>query len=120
MYRGCKSMELLLSSVWFVVALWLIARAYRQRDVFDSIALRAARSIYPKPSIAVIVPVRDELRNVAPCVQTLLSQQYPADRLSVIVVDDDSSDGTAELVERMTRCDSRLRLVRTPALPPEW
>ena len=113
-------MELLLSSVWFVVALWLIARAYRQRDVFDSIALRAARSIDSKPNIAVIVPVRDELRNVALCVQSVLHQQYPADRLSVIVVDDDSSDGTAELVERIAAHDARLRLVRTPALPPEW
>ena len=113
-------MELLLSSVWFVVALWLIARAYRQRQVFDGVALRAARSNFPRPSIAVIVPVRDELRNVAPCVQSLLNQRYAAGQLSVIVVDDDSSDGTAELVERMTARDPRLRLVRTPALPPGW
>jgi len=113
-------MELLLSSVWFLITLWLIARAYRQREVFDGIALRAARSNYPQPSIAVIVPVRDELRNVAPCVQSLLNQQYAPDQLSVIVVDDDSSDGTAQVVERMTAGDPRLTLVRTPALPPEW
>jgi chlorobactene glucosyltransferase len=113
-------MELLLSSVWFLVALWLIARAYRQRDVFEAIALHPGNPNSPKPAIAVIVPVRDERANVLPCIESLLRQDYPAECLRIIVVDDDSSDGTAELVERLAATDRRLTLARTPALPPDW
>lgn len=50
------------------------------------------------PSVAVIVPARDESANIEACVQTLLAQEYPPERCTVVVVDDRSADGTPQIV----------------------
>ncbi|MFC4148984.1 bifunctional polysaccharide deacetylase/glycosyltransferase family 2 protein [Micromonospora mangrovi] len=55
--------------------------------------------------VSVIVPAYNEAANIAATVRSLVSSAYPA--LEVIVVDDGSSDGTADIVERL-----RLRGVR--------
>lgn len=49
--------------------------------------------------VSVIVPAYNEAANIAATVRSLVSSVYPA--LEVIVVDDGSSDGTADIVERM-------------------
>jgi len=113
-------MELILSCIWFVLVSWLLARAYRQRQVFGRVALNATKPRATTPEIVVIVPVRDERDNIGPCVESLLRQQYPADRLRVLIVDDDSSDGTLDVVARLAARDRRVSCLRTPPLPPEW
>ncbi|MBG6101715.1 cellulose synthase/poly-beta-1,6-N-acetylglucosamine synthase-like glycosyltransferase/peptidoglycan/xylan/chitin deacetylase (PgdA/CDA1 family) [Micromonospora vinacea] len=55
--------------------------------------------------VSVIVPAYNEAANIAATVRSLMASAYPA--LEVIVVDDGSDDGTADIVERM-----RLRGVR--------
>ncbi|WP_245828156.1 bifunctional polysaccharide deacetylase/glycosyltransferase family 2 protein [Micromonospora avicenniae] len=55
--------------------------------------------------VSVIVPAYNEAANIAATVRSLVASDYPA--LEVIVVDDGSTDGTADIVERM-----RLRGVR--------
>ncbi len=52
------------------------------------------------PSIAVIVPCWDEERTVAATAETLLALDYPTDKLSIIVVNDGSTDGTAAAMAR--------------------
>lgn len=113
-------MELILSSIWFVLVLWLLSRAYRQRQLFGRVALSATKPRRATPSIAVIVPVRDERDNIGPCVQSLLRQQYPTERLRVLVVDDDSSDGTPDLVAELAAHNRCVSFMHSPPLPPAW
>ena len=113
-------MELILSGMWFMLIVWLLSRAYRQRQLFDRVALNATKPRPTLPSIAVIIPVRDERHNVGPCVQSLLRQQYPPERLQVLVVDDESSDGTLEVVAALAAQNPRVKFMRTPPLPPAW
>ena len=61
------------------------------------------------PSVTVVVPAYEEARFISNKLQDVLAQDYPADRLEIVVVDDGSQDGTAELAERATR---RARVVR--------
>lgn len=72
------------------------------------------------PKVAIIVPARDESLNIGPCLRSLLAQQYPAERLRIIVVNDDSSDDTAQIVAALASGDARLTLLSTPPLPPGW
>jgi chlorobactene glucosyltransferase len=113
-------MELILSGIWFVLIVWLLRRAYRQREIFARVALSPTKPRRTTPEVAVIVPVRDERNNVGPCVQSLLRQQYPAARLHVLVIDDESTDGTPELVAAMAAQNPRVQFLRTPPLPPAW
>jgi chlorobactene glucosyltransferase len=69
----------------------------------------------------VIVPARDEAANIEPCVRSILAASYAP--LELIVVDDRSSDGTAEIVEHLATAPEaagRLRLVRGAELPADW
>ena len=113
-------MPLLLSSLWLALILWLIARAVRQRNVLARVAVRAQDPGPGAPKIAVIVPARNEAANIGPCVESLSAQQYPPDRLAIIVVDDDSADATAAIVTALRRRDERITLLRAPPLPPGW
>ena len=86
-----------------------------QRDDWHKMELNAW------PAIAVIVPARDEAPQIAASIGSLLDQDYRGE-WTVILVDDESSDGTAEIATRVaaaTPCD-RLRVIRSKPLPPGW
>ena len=73
------------------------------------------------PSVAIVVPARNEAENIAASVTSLLRQDYPA--LSLIVVDDDSHDGTADIARRAAAAlgaEGRLSVVESHALPAHW
>lgn len=59
------------------------------------------------PHVAVLVAARDEEAVIARCLQALLAQDYPADRLQIVVADDHSGDRTAEIVRRAADRDAR-------------
>jgi len=80
--------------VLLVISAYFFATAV-SNVVYLRRATRNAR-IRGGPFVSVIVPARDEEGSIARCLESLLSQDY-AD-YEVIVVDDDSSDATAEIV----------------------
>jgi cellulose synthase/poly-beta-1,6-N-acetylglucosamine synthase-like glycosyltransferase len=49
-------------------------------------------------SVSIIIPARNEEKNIADCLRSVLSQNYPTHLFEVIVVDDHSEDRTAEIV----------------------
>jgi cellulose synthase/poly-beta-1,6-N-acetylglucosamine synthase-like glycosyltransferase len=64
-----------------------------------------------KPFVSVIVPCRNEAKFIAGCLQSILANYYPSDRLEVIVADGMSTDGTRALLEDLAARDRRLRLI---------
>lgn len=66
------------------------------------------------PRVSIVMPVRNEADSLARSLDAVLSQDYPADRLEVLVADGQSTDGTRGLVERFARGDSRVHLVDNP------
>jgi len=70
------------------------------------------------PLVTVIVPARNEAHNIERCVTSILSTNYP--QLELIVVDDASTDDTADIARRAAGGDQRLRVVRSAALPNGW
>jgi len=113
-------MLLPLSSLWLALVIWLIARAVRQRNVLASVPASPPDRGRTAPKVAVIVPARNEAANIGPCVESLSAQEYPPDRLAIIVVDDESSDATAAVVTGLSKRDGRIVLCHTSPLPPGW
>lgn len=68
--------------------------------------------------ISVILPARNEERRIEACLRSLLDQDYP--HLEIRVVDDRSTDRTAEIVRAMERRDDRVSLIQGQVLPPGW
>jgi hopene-associated glycosyltransferase HpnB len=74
------------------------------------------------PSVGAVVPARDEAAVLGETLPTLLAQDYPGE-LTVWLVDDGSSDGTAELARTLAdRAGGRtaLTVLAGPPPPPGW
>jgi len=71
------------------------------------------------PDVAVVVPARDEAESIQPCLATLLQQDYKG-RLSVIVIDDGSTDGTGDLARQVPDPHGRLTVVTGRERPEGW
>jgi hypothetical protein len=68
--------------------------------------------------IAVLIPARDEERNIAGCVESVLASVGV--EVEVLVLDDASTDGTAAIVGALAERDARVKLVATRELPSGW
>jgi chlorobactene glucosyltransferase len=112
--------ELALSIFWLAVVAGLIFRALRQRNALCEVEPAEPPPAAAAPAIAAVVPARNEAANIGACLDGLASQLYPPDRLAVVVVDDQSSDGTATLVAQRAERAQHVRLVKSPPLPPGW
>jgi 1,2-diacylglycerol 3-beta-glucosyltransferase len=74
-----------------------------------------------RPIVSVIIAARNEAGQIGACLDSVLSLTYPAELLDVIVVDDRSTDRTAEIVERFTEVYPHIRMLRIETeteLPP--
>lgn len=67
--------------------------------------------------VSVLIPARDEAEHLAATVESVLAQNG-LDDLEVVVLDDASTDGTAELADRLAARDPRMRVVHADTDPP--
>jgi glycosyltransferase involved in cell wall biosynthesis len=68
--------------------------------------------------VSVLIPARDEERNIAACVESVLVNGNVV--LEVLVLDDASTDRTAEIVNHLAARDVRVRIIESQTLPPGW
>jgi glycosyltransferase involved in cell wall biosynthesis len=67
--------------------------------------------------ITAIVPARDEEKTIAACIESLARQPEVA---QILIVNDQSVDGTADVVRALMGQLPQLRLLGTESLPPGW
>lgn len=68
--------------------------------------------------ISILVPARNEEKNIKDCIISLKNQTYPINE--IIVLDDDSSDDTFNIVKKFSEEDSKIKLIRNTTLPEGW
>lgn len=71
------------------------------------------------PPVCVVVPARDEAESVQDCLSSLLGQDYPG-TLHVVLVDDNSTDGTGALARAVPDPLGRLTIVTGQERPAGW
>jgi cellulose synthase/poly-beta-1,6-N-acetylglucosamine synthase-like glycosyltransferase len=111
---------LLVPIAWGVAALWTLVAGRGLLLSHWSRFLRPDPDIPPLdgPFVDVIVPARNEERHLDSTLECLRNQAYPT--LRITVVDDQSTDRTAAIVEEHSRRDCRVRLVRGVERPGGW
>ncbi len=67
-----------------------------------------------KSMVSIILPVRNEAKFVSRAVRNFLDNDYPSDRMEIIVVDGCSDDGTRQELERISKTDARLKVIDNP------
>ncbi len=70
------------------------------------------------PRVSLLVPARNEEKNIITCLTALTAQNYPD--FEIVVLDDHSTDATPRLVEDFAARDPRLRMIRGKPLPAGW
>lgn len=64
------------------------------------------------PKVTILIPAYNEAAVIEKTIENKLSQDYPADLIQVIVISDESEDGTDEIVQAIAAKDSRVGLIR--------
>lgn len=80
--------------------------------------LSDSKKISRFPRISVLIPARNEEGKIGPCVRSLMAQDYPD--FEIIVLNDNSTDRTEEILQELIRNDSRLKVIQGKYLPPDW
>ncbi|MEI6161364.1 MAG: glycosyltransferase family A protein, partial [Roseococcus sp.] len=90
--------------------------------VFGIINLRRMARLGDKPAsgtlVSILIPARNEAANIGACLDAALAST--GCEVEVVVMDDGSTDDTAQIVARYAARDARVRLVQAPSLPPGW
>jgi hopene-associated glycosyltransferase HpnB len=71
------------------------------------------------PRVAAVVPARNEAEGIAQSIGALLRQDY-AGPWTIVLVDDESNDGTAEIARRAAAGNAQLHIVSGRVLPAGW
>ncbi|KQR72386.1 glycosyltransferase [Pedobacter sp. Leaf176] len=64
----------------------------------------------PNTKVSIIVAARDEELNIGKTLNDLIAQKYPKDLTEIIIIDDHSTDGTAEIV--LNYADDNVKLIK--------
>lgn len=99
---------------WLLVAAVMRWRARGSRSLDEE----PAAPPVPAPKVTVIIPARDESRNIERCLRSVMRTTYPD--VEILVVDDHSTDATGEIARRVGSGDPRVRVLVPPPLPPGW
>lgn len=115
-------MSLVIASIALAIWAYLVAGrgGFWRTPSYDDLA--PAPGFMNWPTIAVVVPARDEAAGVADCVTSILGQPYPGN-LSLVLVDDQSQDGTPQIAADSAAkigASDRLTVLSGQPLPPGW
>ena len=72
------------------------------------------RIVRNAPSVSVIMPVRNEQGFLGECLDAVFAQDYPHDRMEVIIADGESTDGTLKIIQEMQQRHPNLRVINNP------
>ena len=88
--------------------IYIIRRYIYEWDKIDE--FKTPSNFSPSTYISVIIPARNEARNIKKCLDSVLNQIYPVSLFEVILIDDYSEDNTAKIVENFR--NPQLKLLR--------
>ena len=113
----------ILSTILLVAGLSITYWIHSQHQIDPVISPAALPVGLQTPLISIIVPARNEARNIQRCVTALLGQSYP--NFEIIVVNDRSTDATPHLLAEVFGSipaggKPNFRVIQGDELPPGW
>ena len=99
---------------------WIVTPIVTAIRVLGSKSLDDESAAPPEnpPLVSVVIPARNEARNIERCLRSVLSNDYP--RFEVVVVNDGSTDATGDIARSIAATDNRARVIETEGLPEGW
>jgi glycosyltransferase involved in cell wall biosynthesis len=66
------------------------------------------------PFVSIIMPIRNEAEFIERAIKSILNQDWPAEKMEILVADGTSDDGTKEIVEKLSQADPRIKMLDNP------
>ncbi len=102
--------------IWFMIAYQFVLTVFGYINYVRSLRSRKevdART-FAYPTCAVLIPAHNEEKVIGRTVESMLQLEYPADRLTICVINDGSTDRTRAIVEEIAARDRRVTLYNVP------
>lgn len=102
--------------IWFMIAYQFALTCFGYVNFIKS--LREKRSVdrmtFEYPSCTILIPAYNEEKVIDATLQAMRRLEYPQDRLTILVINDGSTDGTGEIILRHGREDERVKIFNVP------
>ena len=108
------TLAMLAAGFWVPAGIWLMSK----RHALTVLASVPVEGNHPLPAVSIVIPARNEERNLEQALESVLALDYPD--IEIIVVNDRSTDRTGAILEKMAERDSRLTVVTIEVLPVGW
>jgi len=110
----------LLILLFLVIGTWIFMIYLWVRSIRYSPKLNEKKhsSLYPRPKVSIIIPARNEEKNIRKCIDSLLNQNYP--NFELILINDRSTDNTLSIVKQESLKDDRLKVIDIKSIPAGW
>ena len=109
-------MSILYASLILIVGLWATLLSFSNRRVMEKLKNTAHHS--EKPLVSIAIPARNEEHFIQACVSSLTTQSY--ENIEILILDDNSTDNTAEIVRLLQESDQRVRIIKGKPLKKGW
>lgn len=112
-----------IANLWYLI----LGTAFIVYVIFDFVILKGLFNLRrvksppesetaPKP-VSIVIAAKDEEQNINTTIESLLNQSYPLELLEIIIVDDNSTDRTAEIVLSLAQQHPNIKLLQLNETP---
>lgn len=100
-----------LSVIWIVIIINIVLVIGGYRYYLRTLNLQMKKELDYYPYISIMVPAHNESKVIERTVKALMSFEYPVDRYEIIIINDNSSDNSAELLKSIQTKNPRYNLI---------
>ncbi len=104
-----------LSLIWLMLLyhMFLMQGGYRHFKTFGRVIPEWEKNMVNLPTVSIFIPAHNEEVVIAQTLQAMSRLHYPKDKLEIIVINDNSSDRTAEIAESFAKTHPYIRVIET-------
>ncbi|MEA2097319.1 MAG: glycosyltransferase [Candidatus Cloacimonadota bacterium] len=109
--------------IYAVTFIFLLIYLFYLRLFYVGLKNRNVNFVNSKPFVSIVIAARNEEKNIARLLTTLVNQTYQSDRFQIIIANDGSNDETASIVDRFSQKWDKIKLLnvtgREKAISPK-
>jgi len=109
--------------IYAVTFIFLLIYLFYLRLFYIGLKNRNVNFVNSKPFVSIVIAARNEEKNIARLLTTLVNQTYQSDRFQIIIANDNSTDETASIVDRFSQKWDKIKLLnvteREKAISPK-
>lgn len=101
--------------IYWLFLLYIILRVIKSIPLLENLKYDKSREW---PKVSVVIPACNEADTIEDAIQSRLQDDYP--NIEILLIDDRSTDGTSEIIDKIAAQDERVKAIHIKELPDGW